>query len=141
MRRARRVTAKGRGVPLARALDAILRSVALKHYVTDHGLLVVTTQQGLCGALFTHVYPVGDLVQHLAGRGEAPDRQHDAYVELLGLVESLVAPDSWDSVGGPGSVQAYEPACALVITQTPELHERIVELFATFRSDPGRMRR
>jgi general secretion pathway protein D len=51
---------------------------------------------------------------------------------LVRLVEKIVAPQSWNSVGGPGSIRA-EAQGTLVVRQTFEVHEQVCRLLAGLR--------
>ncbi len=52
---------------------------------------------------------------------------------LIELITSTVQPDSWDEVGGTGTIQEYRTNLSLVISQTQEVHEEIVELLEQLR--------
>ena len=56
-----------------------------------------------------------------------------SYDTLIQIILKNVEPDSWDSVGGPGSIQEFPPSKSLVINQTGENHDRIEALFAELR--------
>jgi len=45
--------------------------------------------------------------------------------ELVQLIESTIAPASWETRGGPGVIKYWAPGHALVIRQTREVHEQI----------------
>jgi len=53
--------------------------------------------------------------------------------ELIELITSTVAPTSWDEVGGPGSIKEFQTNLSLVISQTQEVHEQIVDLLEQLR--------
>src|SRR5206468_1871383 len=40
---------------------------------------------------------------------------------LINLITNTVAPNSWSSVGGPGTIQYYPLGMALVVNQTQEV--------------------
>ena len=52
---------------------------------------------------------------------------------LIDLITSTIQPTTWDEVGGPGSIQEFETNLSLVITQTQQVHEQIVDLLAQLR--------
>lgn len=52
---------------------------------------------------------------------------------LIELITTTVAPTTWDSVGGPGSIQPFETNLSLVISQTQEVHEEIADLLEQLR--------
>lgn len=52
---------------------------------------------------------------------------------LIELVQTTVAPDSWDAVGGPGSMSPFYANLSLVISTTQEIHEQIQALLDQLR--------
>ena len=52
---------------------------------------------------------------------------------LIQLITATIQPESWDEVGGPGSVQPFETNLSLVVSQTQEVHEQIVDLLEQLR--------
>jgi general secretion pathway protein D len=62
------------------------------------------------------------------GAGVAPD-----FDSLIELVTATVAPESWDEVGGPGSIAPHAGNLSLVISQTQEIHEQIADLLEQLR--------
>ncbi len=53
--------------------------------------------------------------------------------ELIELITTTVAPTSWDEVGGPGSIREFQTNLSLVVSQTFEVHEQIVDLLEQLR--------
>ena len=53
--------------------------------------------------------------------------------DLVDLIGSTVQPGSWDTVGGPGSMAPFDPNLSLVVSQTQEVHEEIVDLLEQLR--------
>ena len=49
------------------------------------------------------------------------------------MIHSTVQPNTWDEVGGPGSIAKFETNLSLVISQTQEDHEEIVDLLEQLR--------
>jgi general secretion pathway protein D len=77
------------------------------------------------------VYPVADLVVPIdMGNGPKQDTQEDRLVQL---VSSAVAPASWKQQGGPGTLQYHPHGMALVVVQTPQVHEQVVHLLKALR--------
>jgi len=64
------------------------------------------------------------------GLGGGAQADFDSLIELI---TSTIAPQSWDEVGGPGSIAAFENNNSLVISQTQEVHEQIVDLLEQLR--------
>jgi type II secretory pathway component GspD/PulD (secretin) len=52
---------------------------------------------------------------------------------LIKMVTNTIAPQSWASVGGPGTIDYYPLGMALVITQTPDIQEQVAELLQALR--------
>jgi len=91
-------------------------------------------------AVFSTVYYVGDLVVPLRKprftRTGEMERVKDAkpdFDTLIDLISSTVSPNSWDEVGGSGSLVPFEGNLSLVVQQTEDVHEEIVSLLAQLR--------
>jgi tetratricopeptide (TPR) repeat protein len=54
---------------------------------------------------------------------------------LLDLINSTVAPTSWGTVSGSGSLSRFQTDLSLVVSQTQEVHENIVDLLEQGRAD------
>jgi type II secretory pathway component GspD/PulD (secretin) len=52
---------------------------------------------------------------------------------LMKLVQSTVAPRTWSGMGGPGTIEYCPLGMSLVVTQTPDIHERIADLLQAVR--------
>ncbi|MGQ9575911.1 MAG: hypothetical protein ACUVUC_11380 [Thermoguttaceae bacterium] len=52
---------------------------------------------------------------------------------LMDLIQTTVAPDSWVDAGGTGDMAPFEVNLSLVVTQTQEVHEQIVDLLQQLR--------
>jgi hypothetical protein len=55
---------------------------------------------------------------------------------IIEIVSSTVAPDSWDAVGGRGSIEYFPYSLDFVFAQTREVHEQVEELFVRLRKVP-----
>ena len=53
--------------------------------------------------------------------------------ELVNLIESTIAPDSWRSSGGDGRIFYYRPVLALVVSANIDVHGRVESLLRTLR--------
>ena len=71
--------------------------------------------------IFIRTYDVADL-------SVAPN-----FKPLIELITTTVAPDSWEDVGGSGSIAPFEVNRSLVIRQTEAVHEGIVGLLEQLR--------
>ena len=70
-----------------------------------------------------------------AAMGRLSLSQHDL---LIGLITSTIAPDTWDDVGGRGSINGLGQT--LVISQTASVHEQVAALLQALRDNPGNRR-
>ncbi len=52
---------------------------------------------------------------------------------LINLITGTVKPQTWDSVGGPGSIEPFETNFSIVVSQTQDVHEEIVDLLEQLR--------
>ena len=52
---------------------------------------------------------------------------------LIELITSTIAPPSWDSNGGAGSIAPFDTNLTLVVSQTQEIHEQIADLLQQLR--------
>ncbi|MFM1904906.1 MAG: hypothetical protein RLZZ440_2806, partial [Planctomycetota bacterium] len=52
---------------------------------------------------------------------------------LIDLIQSTVAADSWDVVGGQGAIRPFDTNLSLVVRQTQEVHEEIADLLEQLR--------
>jgi hypothetical protein len=107
-------------VKLESALRLLLRDLDLTYLVKDE-VLLITTQDVAAQELFTRTYPVGDLVD-----GD--------YNTLIDTITTAVKPASWDEVRGPGSASEVPKSNCLVISQTREAHDEVLELLRALRA-------
>jgi general secretion pathway protein D len=63
-----------------------------------------------------------------AGGGNSPD-----FETLIDLIEQTVAPTTWDHNGGKGNIAPSPTNLSLVVSQTQEVHEQIVDLLEQLR--------
>ncbi|MFM7137878.1 MAG: hypothetical protein ACKO1M_12555, partial [Planctomycetota bacterium] len=52
---------------------------------------------------------------------------------LIDLIQSTVAADTWDTVGGPGAIRSFDTNLSLVISTTQEVHDEIADLLEQLR--------
>ena len=102
------ITARHRQGDLATTLDTILEPLDLT-WVIRHSVLLITTKaeaEAMCDA---RVYRLMRQV---------------TFDELIRDITGNIAPKSWDTVGGPGSLSPV-PSGALVVAQTQANHRQI----------------
>ncbi len=117
------VSVRRDNAPLGELLESVLRERGLV-YVAEAGHVVVTSPEAVRGELIRRRYSVDDLAANEASLGE-----------LARTVEDLVAPESWQSQGGPGSVQPG--GGALNIEQTASTHHRVLVFCEKLRKARG----
>jgi hypothetical protein len=120
------------GVTVRSALNMILHRLDLTWTIRNE-VLLITTEEEAESMLRVRLYDISELVpraqmtdawgQRVTGRNFDP---------LIDLIQSTIEPQSWDVVGGPGSVEGLELTNAgiLVIAQTLSVHEEVVRLLA-----------
>ena len=77
---------------------------------------------------------LGGLAVSNAGRAPAASLSNLLAIssdDLIGLITSLVGPDSWDEVGGPGSIEIV--GGMLVVRNEDSVHKQIGELLDSLR--------
>lgn len=120
------------GVTLRSALQLRLEQADLAYMIRNETLLI-TTEEEAEYRLDTRIYNVARItpIEQLPtwGGGSIQGRDFDS---LIQLITSSIAPDSWDEVGGPGSIEPYGAGQSglLVISQTEVVHQRIESLIA-----------
>jgi hypothetical protein len=113
------------GVTLKSGLNLLLAQQDLTYLIKDE-VLLITTKEKAESEVMTRTYPVGDL---LDGGDEAK-----AYDNLIEVITSIAAPMSWAEAGGPGSMQKMPKSKSLVISQTWERQEEILDLLRNLRA-------
>lgn len=109
------------GVSLRSVLNLLLNEHNLAVLIEDE-VLKVTSRQRAEGKQTVVAYHVDDLV-------DSGVREPGSFDELSSLITTLVRPESWQDVGGNGSVAANLPTRTLVIRQTQMAHKEIQQLF------------
>ena len=127
------ITKKLHSLPLESILRRVLADLELGFVVRDN-VLLISTPEDIESQLDTRVYPVLDLVTQL-GRGSqgASSNPERDYASLIDTITCTIAPDTWDALGGPGSITAFDNAGVLVVSQTHEIQDQIGQLLQTLR--------
>ncbi len=114
----------------------------------DGGKLCITTQEEADANLVTKIYDVRNLVeakrgvQWHAGPSEelfASTVYYYDFDPIVGLIMTTVAPDTWDDVGGPGSVFGYPSrhVRGIVVSQTYKVHKQVEQMLANMTRFSG----
>ena len=107
------------------ALDSLGGGLAWQIHA---GAVVITSAEGVDSFLDTRVYPVTQLVS--GNRKKSPGNTTDLD-HLVEVIMSNVAPDSWEEVGGAGTIVRIMEPPAMVIAQDERTHSQIVSLLST----------
>ena len=81
------------------------------------------------GTMLIVVYPIGDMT----------DRRVNSD-SIIARLTTTVAPDTWDCVGGRGSIAAYPNRAALVVSNTSKVQKKIADALAKLRTAGKRPR-
>jgi type II secretory pathway component GspD/PulD (secretin) len=87
----------------------------------------VLAQMGASGMLPTGGGPTG-FGPTAAGGGSQAD-----FDTLIELITTTIEPDTWEEVGGPGAIDGFPGNLSLVVSQTQDVHERIIDLLEQLR--------
>lgn len=122
-------------VTLRSLLELVLGELDLTYLIAD-GYLLITTKNAAAEKLYVQVYPIDDLVTAesdfrapLLPRGKAGND----YQNLINAITGILAPTTWDDVGGPCSLTVHPNSGGLAVSQTDEVHEEIASLLANLR--------
>ncbi len=106
------------GIPLRSALRGLLKHLDLTWEIDNEAILITTVDEA-GQRLIRQGYEVSDLVI-------VEDRVD--YGPLVDAIRGVVAPTTWDEVGGPGTLATQHRL--VVITQSAEAHEEVAALLA-----------
>ncbi len=127
------VTIHLHGVSLRSALRLMLYKLELTYRIND-GLLIITTPEEAENNPSVCVYPIGDLLQPQRPSLFSPrNAVSETYDELITLITSTIAVDSWSDMGGSGSIEPLPSQQALVISQTNEAQRDVANLLHVIR--------
>ena len=119
-------------IQLGSALRQALRAHDLTWMIASE-ILLITTHDRAESMLKTRLYNVSELIALKARRsavrslGRKPSVVSPDFDYLLRAIKETIAPDSWDDVGGPGSVSplAVNGQLVLAVSQTDEVHDQV----------------
>ncbi len=94
-------------------------------YTVRYGALWITSLENV--GIETRVYPINDLLPAASIRDEQP---HD-HSNMAKAIQTVISPESWRQVGGPGTVEYLWGS--LIVTQTTDVHEQIELLLKAWR--------
>lgn len=127
-----------RGISAKAASDFMLAVHGLVS-VPKNGYLWITSPEEAEAGVTTRIFPVWDLVRapdsDALGGPDNSDVGVD-YDSLIELVTSVSSPDSWEDVGGEGSIQGYRGL--LVVSNVINVHQEIETLLRSIREVCGK---
>lgn len=151
-----------RNVRVQTALRLILDEHGLT-FVTHDNVIVITTEEDAGSQMVTRVYDCRDLMKlpspvkkvkkegpmQLPPQigtsgvpGKTPEKKEevgpDGGYDMEDLIETItttVSPDSWDDVGGPGSLADFKGL--LTVSQTQEVHDEVEKLLNMMHHSGG----
>ncbi len=107
---------------LGAALRATLAGTDLT-VTARHGAMEITTTEGASEQLLVGVYPL-------------PTHFGEGVGVLIDTIQSIIAAETWETVGGQGAIRFVPEANALGISQTLDTHMQILAFMrATFDAD------
>jgi hypothetical protein len=118
------------GCRLGTGLDLLLQPHDLA-WIVDHEVLLITTKDAANDMTLVRVYPVSDLDD-----GEEVGLNGNLSGRAGSLKSALMhgaGADSWLRSGGPGSLEYFANARALVVSQTEKGHQQVERLLASIR--------
>jgi hypothetical protein len=130
------ITFKLSGASLRSVLKGMLKELDLTWVISD-GVLTVTTVDEAGQRLTTRVQDVTDLLTPRKAESEVVTIPVENLEKpLIDTIQAIVAPTTWDDVGGPGSAKLFNGM--LVLSQTDEVHEEIAKLLGELRKVQAR---
>jgi type II secretory pathway component GspD/PulD (secretin) len=133
----RPVSVKLENVSLKSALNLILKQVHLTYIIKDE-VLQITSESAARGRMERVTYQVGDLVIPIpATVGATPVSGASTTTRLeerlITLITKTVEPRSWSDQGGAGVIDYHPLTKSLVINQTPDVQEQILDILNSLR--------
>lgn len=111
------VNIKLSGVTLRSALKILLGEFNLTWVVEDE-VIKITSMTRAMGTLDVRAYRVGALLM--------PDEDKEQQLErLIELVQTTIEPNSWQEVGGLGSIKSFPGGDSIFIRQHQSVHHRL----------------
>lgn len=113
-----------KGVSLHSTLQLALGKLQLAAVVQNE-VLLITTKEKASTLLVVRTYPVGDLIQ---------SRDQKNYSQLIQTITNTVKPTSWEDGGGEGRIEPFSNASSIVIAQTSDVHNQVLQLLRSLRA-------
>jgi hypothetical protein len=108
------VTVQLADITLRSALALILDPIQLKYVIEDE-VFTVTTAAKAAEKMEPRVYDVDKLLID------------SDFAGLKGVIKACLQPESWEDIGGSGSIHEFGIAQAIVVRQTEAIHDEIAD--------------
>jgi tetratricopeptide (TPR) repeat protein len=134
-----RVTVKLENISLKSALHLILKGAGPCTYVVKDGALEITTKQAARGKMERVAYQVADILEgdlHCPGVADESAKK-PPQATLIKLLTTTVSPKDWSENGGPGTIDFHPQTHSLVINQTVDIQEQVVDFLNGLRRKQG----
>ncbi len=117
---------------LRRALHWMLRPHDLECYSPADNLLLITTADAAKLHTTPRLYDIRDLLPKAPSGGQSSgDKATDDEGALVATITSCIAPKSWESAGGTGTI--VPGAGTLAVAQTDSVHGQVAGLLGALR--------
>ncbi len=126
------VTLHAKNIRVADGLRLVLEPLDAT-YLSDHDVVLITSDAKCKEKVVTVIYPVGDLISPPANSFDDVDAK---YADLIEAITNCVAPFTWSAAGGSGDVHALPALRVLIISQTQQIHQQCGQLLTDLRSAP-----
>ncbi len=127
-----------KNVSLYQMLNVMCESIDLTIRLEGE-VVVITTPEEAERELDTRLFLVRDMVRYQRGTG-IQNSKREVSVQFDDLIEAItttVEPESWEELGGPGSISPFYYNDCLVVSQTHQVHYKMFEMLEQIRkSDP-----
>lgn len=140
------ITVSLKNLKLGSFLRTALNDLNLTYLIKDE-VIQITTPEDAGSQLVTRIYPVLDLAARrtpiyeasavVTSRTAGGKMGSADYQSLMDVITSTIDPDSWDDVGGPGSISEFDNAGVIIISQTQDVHPKIGALLNSLRRVKG----
>lgn len=130
------VTAELRNLPLRSALPLLLSDLELT-WMIQHGVMKITTKERELATPVVRFYDVTDLAAAGPPATLVASAFESTETGVMSALTATVAPESWQDVGGAGSVAVVRVGGRerLVIRQAASIHEEIAKFLSELRAD------
>ncbi|PQO45003.1 nucleoporin [Blastopirellula marina] len=140
------LTNNWRNVTAAVVLHDVFSQLELTGQYRDD-IYVITTPEEAESELKLKLYPVRDFLagenwatgaDPFANGGGQPLKAERHYVadfdSLINTITTVIEPESWEDLGGPGAIQPYHVSDVLIVAQTDEIHKKLDDLLREIRA-------